>query len=141
MYASIGIGNSDYITINNCNIGKYSNFTGISTYGIGAIGTTSDHGVISNNIIDSDWSYNLKFYTNYTPEGILVGDGATYWDIHDNYIKDWWVSIFIMSFAKNGGISCYHNIHNNEMLNPNFTAFGYPLVLHADTTNNGYQNC
>ncbi|MBK9282727.1 MAG: discoidin domain-containing protein [Sphingobacteriaceae bacterium] len=122
-YGALGLAGSDYSLIKNCNIGKYSSRAGIfansSRISKLANDQTSDHGEISNCIIDSDWNYTLKFYTSLTPYGILIGFGASNWRINGNYIKDWWFGIY--SGGAIGQVSLYHKIFSNEIESPNFS--------------------
>jgi len=122
--ASLGISGSDYVTITNCNIGKYSNWIGVVGDNGKASDKTSDYVTISNCTVDSDWDYDYVYYTSRTPYGVLMQDvpkgGATYWDVHDNIIKDWWMNIFVAGNDSSGATQ-YHNIHNNEITAPRFS--------------------
>ena len=106
MYSSLGLAGSDFVTIKNCDLGNGSNWAGI--YGNSTFinnltsDKTSDNVVIENDTIDSHWNYAYYFYTLRTPYGILCGNGANHWIIRDNYIKDWWMNIHLVSSTFNG---------------------------------------
>jgi hypothetical protein len=120
IYNTLRINNASNVIINNCNIGKYSGRHGI-------MGSNNSHHVtISNCRIDADWDYDYIFYTQSTPYGIAVYDNTTFWEIKNNFIKDWWMNIYVIShFAK----SQYHNIHNNEITSR--CSFGKAIQISA----------
>lgn len=120
MYASVGLGGSDNALIKNCDIGRYSNWTAImgnSGYA-GATDQTSDYVEITNCTVDSYWTYPYVFYTQITPYGIVPGSSTSHWDIHDNYIKNWWFGVLAVGFT---APSQYHNIYDNEITAPNYS--------------------
>jgi hypothetical protein len=121
MYSSIGLSGSDDVIITQCNIGKNSNRKAINGDSGMGVDKTSDYVIISNNSIDSGWDYDYKFYTGRTPCGVYAGNGASYWYIHDNYIKDWWLNIQI-SGNSSTGYSRNHKINNNVITSPNFSS-------------------
>ena len=51
----------------------------------------------------------------------MIGWGASNWDIHDNYIKDWWFGIYTGTGENANQKSFYHKIYNNEIESPNFS--------------------
>jgi hypothetical protein len=133
-FTSIGLNGSDYVTITNCNVGKYSNWAAV--YGDYNKGTDvmSSYVTISNDTIDSDWDYPYVFYTQRTPYGVCAGNNTSYWDIANNFIKDWWMSVYIVP---NGSPSYYHDVYGNEItstmsLSKGFQISGY-YVIAGDT--------
>jgi len=110
-YASLGLAGADYITITNCNIGKNSNYAAIAGDRLSGTDKKSNYVTVSNDTIDSHWDYDYVFYTQRTPYGMYI-DNSSYWDIHDNYIKDWWMGIYIIGTT---GLTQYHNFYNNEV--------------------------
>ncbi len=118
MYTSIGLSGADYVLIDNCNIGKYSNWSGIIGDRRTENDKTSDFITISNCVVDSDWEYNYVFYTQETPWGIAMANGANHWDVKNNLIVDWWMSVDVI--AKEDDCK-YLYIHNNEITGPRNT--------------------
>jgi hypothetical protein len=128
MYSSIGLAGSSNIIIKNDNIGQFSNWAGL--YGNTTLATsnnkTSNNVEIAQDSINSDWNYPYVFYTSRTPYGLLIGGtGASYWNIHDNFIKDWWFGIYI---GGEFGVSQYHSVYNNEITAPDFS-FAKPMQI------------
>ena len=123
MRGSIGLDGADYCDIKNCNIGKYSNWVGIegnsTSYNNSSGDKTSDYDVIENNIVYSAWNYQYYSYTARTPYGIYVGNGASYWKVRNNFIKDWWMGVF-GNATDDFGVSYSNEIYNNEITSPDF---------------------
>lgn len=124
-YGAIGLAGSDYVEIKNCNIGKFSSRAGVfansSQINWHAVDKTSDFGKIYNCEINSHWNYTLKFYTSFTPYGVLLGWGASNWQVFNNFIKDWWYGIYTGTGTTDDQKSFYHKIYNNEITAPNFS--------------------
>jgi hypothetical protein len=111
MYASVALSGADYAIINNCNIGKYTNWTGLNGDSKLEDDKRSDHVTVSNCVVDSDWRFDYIFYNGITPYGIRISSGS-YWNVYDCYVKDWWMSFLILGkFSE----SVYNEIHNNEI--------------------------
>lgn len=127
MFTSIGLNGADNILIDNCSVGKYSNWSGIWGDMRFQKDKTSEYVTISNCVVDSDWEYDYKFYTRETPYGIGAASGSFHWEIHHNLVKDWWMNIDIV--AKYDA-SQYHNIYNNEITGPRNT-FSKAIQIHA----------
>ena len=123
MRGSVGLDGADYVSIKNCDIGKYSNWVGIegnsTSYSNPGNDKTSDNCIIENNTVYSDWKYQYYSYTARTPYGIYIGNGASNWIVRNNYIKDWWMEIFGNS-SDNYGISYNIQVYNNEITSPDF---------------------
>lgn len=111
-YASVGLAGADYVTFENCNIGKNSNWAGIVGDRRIISDMTSSYITIKNCNIDSDWDYDYIFYTQRTPWGIAVGDGTDHWIIDNCLIKDWWMCINLSGRMAN---SQYHTVSNNDI--------------------------
>ncbi len=124
-YSALGLAGSDYAIIKNCRIGKYSGRAGIfansNRVNWLANDRTSDFGKIYDCEINSYWNYTLKFYTSHTPYGIVIGWGASSWEIYNNYIKDWWFGIYTGTGEIQAEKSFYHKIFGNEITAPNFS--------------------
>lgn len=118
MYTSIGLSGADYVLIDNCNIGKYSNWSGIIGDRRTEVDKTSDYITISNCVVDSDWEYKYVFYTQETPWGVAMANGANHWEVKNNLIVDWWMSVDVI--AKEDDCK-YLYIHNNEITGPRNT--------------------
>ena len=137
MYSSLHLFNSSYVIVENCNIGKYSVFAGLS----GTKG--SNYATIRNNIIDSD--FGVAQYQQYSrSSGIQYGtvqyEGASYWDIHDNYIK-WWAmgGFYVGNLA--GGKSKYHKFYNNVVTNPAPATYGKGGQLYSGVAGDNSTYC
>lgn len=108
---SLQIYNSDYITIKDCNIGKYAGRKGlIAHYG-------SDYGKIINCTFDSDWDITIKFYLADGSKAIELIYGANNWEIYDNVIKDFVLNVYFgtdLVYAP-GKTSYNHKFYNNEI--------------------------
>lgn len=124
-YGALGLAGSDYVEIKNCNIGKFSSraafFANSNQINWLATDQTSDFGKVYNCEINSYWNYSLKFYTSLTPYGILIGWGASNWEVYNNYIKDWWFGVYTGTGQTNNEKSFYHKIYQNEITSPNFS--------------------
>ncbi|MCB0749387.1 MAG: hypothetical protein KDC90_18130, partial [Ignavibacteriae bacterium] len=118
MYASIALNGADFLIVDNCHIGKYSNWSGILGDSRKKSDKTSDFVTISNSVINSDWNYMYAFYTQETPYGIAIVNGANHWEIYNNIILDWWMNLFI---AGKEDACQYINIYNNEIAGPRNT--------------------
>jgi len=88
---SIGLAGSDYVTIKNCNVGKYAQWGGIygqSDY-ISSTDKTSDYVTIESDTIYSD--FNLIQQLQFSDaSGIQYGiaiDAATGWEVYQHIIK------------------------------------------------------
>jgi len=105
MYASVRSYNNSHITIDSCEIGKYTNFTGVQFRNV-------SYPRITNSTVDSDWDYDYIFYTERTPYGILMDDNTTYGVIGDCIIKDWWMNIYVIGDA---GSPQHFEIYGNDI--------------------------
>lgn len=130
LYSSIELSGADYITFEKCNIGKYTNWRGIFGDRNFSSDKTSDYVTVSNCIINSDWNYDYVFYTRRTPTGIAPASGTNFWILKNNFILDWWMSIYVIGFSDN---SQYHEIYNNEITSPR-NNFGKALQVSAGGT-------
>lgn len=127
-YSSLSFTNSSFDTVKNCNIGKYSNWTGLSgNYYYTKAGLCNGIIIDGNNIISS-WDYKLKFYTAWLPMGIFVDGPSSNWIIKNNYIENWWFGIYL--HQNDEGYSIYHDVYNNEITSPLFTG-GKGIQTHA----------
>jgi len=89
-YNCIDIYGSNHIIIENCNIG-WGSVLGIwiSRKDWNPIINSSDYGIIRNCNIDSGHRLKYSFDRPYPEDGIHLRDGARYWEIYNNTIKDW----------------------------------------------------
>lgn len=124
-FGALGLAGSDYAEIKNCSVGKFSSRSGIfansNRINLQASDQTSDFGKIYDCEINSYWNYTLKFYTALTPYGILLGWGASNWEVYNNFIKDWWFGVYTSTGNASNQKSFYHKIYNNEITAPNFS--------------------
>ena len=132
-YSSLGLIGASNCKVINSNIGMDGTFHGIGAmsddvYGYPSI-TRSDSVEIANNIIDSGFRLQRYWYEGNWGSGTENGHGIALWggnyyfDVHDNYVKDWMISIEV------SGADYYHKIHDNELTNPDGT-YGKPF--HVD---------
>lgn len=137
MYSGINMNNSDHVIIENCNIGKYSTMAGIS-------GTNgSDFITIRKNIIDSDFGV-AQFQQYSRSSGIQYGTvqygGASYWNIHDNYIKWWAMGGFYVGNLLSGQ-SKYHKFYNNIVTNPSPATYGKGGQIYSEVPGDNSTFC
>ena len=116
------IDRSNYVSIQNCNIGRGANI-GIHIRGtiVGNEALTANNGIIKDCVIDSDFHFPGYLYEDQGPNyGIEMSDGSNNWEICNNEIKNWGHSgVNIFSYSNS---SPTMNSNNNKIYKNYFTA-------------------
>lgn len=109
-YRSVSAENADSLIIQNCTIGAYTNGAGF----IASVG--SNYGIFRNNTVDYKVTF-PQYYMNSQSAGVELANGASYWKVHHNYIKDWILGgYFVIGWTD----QCINNeFYNNEVSAPN----------------------
>jgi len=137
MEVSILLNGSDYVTIKNCNISE-SNHTGIKGDGNMYSGDkTSSYVKIDSDSIDSGRRHKINDYgTSVTSvnHGVATVNGALYWEIHHNFIKDWW---FGWLNSSDSSPTNHHKFYNNEVTAPDID---FAKVAELGSEGSAYDN-
>ena len=110
------------IIIDNCNVGLYAGINGIKTWGVDSSPYTPTTLVeIKSCIIDSGYSNaNSDHSAGGDPlDGIHLGGATTYYDIHDNTVKDWTHTGIGLGTDDTNMVIQYNEIYDNDISAPN----------------------
>ena len=104
---------SDFLVIEDCNVGLDSGHIGIWISQWVGFNNTANYGVIRRCIIDSGYRLSYYYEKAQTEDGIHLRDNASYWEIYDNVILDWGhTGVGLAQFADNTTVS-YNKIYSN----------------------------
>lgn len=79
---------------------------------------SASSGTIKNCIIDSGHRLYYTFNHTYPEDGIYLGDGANYWQVHDNIVKDWGHTGIYINQQTSGYTASYNRIYSNNISAP-----------------------
>src|SRR3989304_4873041 len=137
MAVSILLNGSDYVIIKNCNISE-SNHTGIVGDGnMYSDDKTSSYVEIYSDSIDSGRGKKKNDYGSSVTSvnhGIATVNGALYWEIHHNFIKDWW---FGWLNSSDSSPTNHHKFYNNEVTAPDID---FAKVAELGSEGSAYDN-
>ena len=88
-YQVLCLQGASYVTIQDCYIGRDS-IAGVEMNGNpwGEF-QESNYGILRNCVIDSGYHFMTSFDSTYVRDGVFLYDGANYWEVYGNTIRDW----------------------------------------------------
>lgn len=111
-YTSIEIIGSNYVVIENCNVGFYSGHMGIWISGKPSK-KPSNYGVIRECKIDSGYRLSYYYEKARTEDGIHMRNNVNHWEIYDNEIWDWGHSGISLWQADEDTTVSFNKIYSN----------------------------
>lgn len=112
---SIEILGSDYVVIEDCNVGLDAGHIGFWISRLESVRNTSNYGIIRRCKIDSGYRLTYYYEKAQTEDGIHLRDNANFWRIYENEIIDWGHNgIGLAQFAEDTTVS-YNEIFSNNI--------------------------